>query len=229
MKILKAIVYWLVVCCVPLLVITSNLRWGVNEIRLYEYGIDKYGISQATGINKSELIKVHQHLIDYYNSKSESAQVTIMKEGKKFDIFNEKELVHLTDVKKLIQLDYVTQVTALAILFVCCLALLIGGKKRWPILVTGLLWGSIVTLGLMILLALWGVFGFEQLFILFHQISFTNEFWILDPSKDYLLMLFPEGFFYDTALFGFGAVIIESLVLGGVAYAVLRLKGQRQL
>ena len=87
------------------------------------------------------------------------------------------------------------------------------------------MWGSVATMILMFFLALWAVSGFEQLFLLFHEVSFANQFWILDPSKDYLIMLFPGGFFYDVALFSFGAVIIESLVLGGIAFAVLKLKG----
>ena len=226
MKILKTIVYWLFVCCVPLLVITSNLRWGINEIRVYEYGVDKYERSHVTGIDKPELMNVYQHLIDYYNSEVDSAQVTVVKEGRKFAIFNEKELIHLSDVKNLIQLDYVIQITALLILLVCCLVLLISLKASWHMLANGFLWGSVVTLGLMIFLAFWAVFGFEQLFILFHRVSFTNEFWILDPGTDYLIMLFPGGFFYDIALFGFAAVIIESLVLGAIAFIILKLRGR---
>lgn len=226
MKLMRTIVYWLFLCCVPLLIIVSNLRWGVNEIKLYEYGVDQYQISRVTGIDKPELMKVHQHLIDYYNSRVDSAQVTVERAGAKFNIFNEKELVHLRDVKGLIQLDYLVQAAVLVIMFACGLVLLLWLKERWHMLVKGLLWGSIATLGLMIFLALWSVFGFEQLFILFHKLSFTNEFWILDPSRDYLLMLFPGEFFYDVALFSFGAVIIESLILGGIAFAVLRLGGR---
>ena len=47
-------------------------------------------------------------------------------------------------------------------------------------------------------------------------------FWMLDPSKDYLIMLFPEGFFYDAALFGFGAVLLLAMVVGGITFGVVR-------
>jgi uncharacterized membrane protein len=33
----------------------------------------------------------------------------------------------------------------------------------------------------------------------FHLISFANDFWLLDPTKDYLIMLFPQGFWSDAA------------------------------
>jgi integral membrane protein (TIGR01906 family) len=222
MKIIRVVAFWLLLCCVPLLIISSNLRWGTTSLRLYEYGIDTYRISSVTGIDKSELMKVHQHLIDYYNSKVNKAQVTVMRRGEKIDIFNEKELIHLKDVKGLIQLDGVVQIVALIMMFICSLLLLLWLKEKWRIVIKSVLWGSVATLGFVIVLALWALFGFEQLFLLFHQVSFTNQFWILDPSKDYLIMLFPEEFFYDVVLFGFGAVIIESLILGGVAFGLLR-------
>jgi len=226
MKIARSIAFWLIVFCLPLLIMTANIRWGVSEIRLYEYGFDKYQISQATGIDELELRRIAQHLIDYFNLKVDSAQVTVVKGGEEFDVFNERELVHLQDVRTLIQLDYWLQGGALSVVLICALVLLLWLKDKWRILVKGVLWGSLATLGLVLFLAFWAVFGFDQLFLLFHLVSFSNEFWILDPAKDYLIMLFPGGFFYDAALFGFGAVILQALLGGGIAVGILRSWGR---
>ncbi len=222
MKTIRSVAFWLIVCCLPLLIMTANIRWGVSEIGLYEYGFDKYRISQATGIDEIELRRIAQHLIDYFNLEVDSAQVTVVKGGEEFDVFNERELVHLQDVRALIQLDYWLQGGALSVVVLCALVLLLWLKGKWRILVKGVLWGSLATLGLVVVLAFWAVFGFDQLFLLFHLVSFSNEFWILDPAKDYLIMLFPGGFFYDAALFGFGAVILEALLVGGIAFGILR-------
>ena len=77
--------------------------------------------------------------------------------------------------------------------------------------------GSSLTLALMLALGLGTLLGFDQLFIGFHRLSFSNEFWQLDPTKDYLIMLFPQGFFYDAALFCAIATATGAVVLGGVA------------
>lgn len=227
MKIVRAVARWLLICCVPLFIIASNIRWGVNEIRVYEYAIDTYQIDRVSGIAKPELMKVYQHLIDYYNSKVDSPQVAVSKAGKKLDIFSEKEVVHLQDVKGLMQLDYAVQIATLIIMVICILALLLWLRDSWRKVVKGLWWGSVVTFGLMIFLALWAVFGFEQLFLLFHLVSFSNEFWIIDSGEGSFIKLFPGGFFYDVALFGFAAVIAESLILGGITFGVLRLNGEK--
>jgi len=225
MKITRTAVYWLFICCLPLLIITSNIRWGVSEIKLYEYGFDKYHISQKTGIDEVELRIAAQHLIDYFNLNADSVQVAVVKEGEEFKLFNEREIVHLQDVRDLIQLDYWVQRGVLTFMVICGLVLLLWLKCSWRKLVKGLFWGSLATLGLVVVLALWAIFGFEQLFLLFHLVSFSNEFWILDPAKDYLIMLFPGGFFYDAALFGFGAVVLEALLICGTAFGILKATG----
>ena len=84
--------------------------------------------------------------------------------------------------------------------------------------------GSVIALILVLLLATWSLFDFEHMFLLFHTVSFSNPFWMLDPSRDYLIMLFPGKFFFDAALFGFIAVIAECVVIGGITFSIVRLK-----
>ncbi|MBL7062272.1 MAG: TIGR01906 family membrane protein [Dehalococcoidia bacterium] len=225
MKIIQNIIYWLFVCCLPVLLITSTICLEVNELSLYEYGFDKYEISQDTGIDKIQLRSVAQHLIDYFNLRADTVQITVVKGDEEFNLFNEREVIHLGDVRSLIQLDYWVQRGAFLLIVICALALFFGLRVGWWMLVRGLFWGSFITMGLMVALALWALFGFERLFILFHLVSFTNEYWILDPARDYLIRLFPGGFFYDAALFGFGAIMLEALLIGGIAFGILRLRG----
>ena len=228
MKIARNITFWLGVCCVPVLLFTSTICWEVNDLRLYEYGFDKYEISQTTGIDRLQLKSVAQHLIDYFDLKVNTAQIVVGKRDEEFNLFNERELVHLEDVRNLIQLDYWVQRGALLLLIICVLVLFFGFKVGWRIVVKVLSWGSLVTVGLMVVLALWALFGFERFFLLFHLVSFSNEYWMLDPARDYLIRLFPGGFFYDATLFGFGAIMLEALLVGGIALAILRLIGLKK-
>jgi integral membrane protein (TIGR01906 family) len=224
-KIIQNIIYWLFVCCLPALLLTSTIYGEVNTLRLYEYGFDKYEISQDTGIDRLQLKNVAQHLINYFNLRADTAQITVGKGGEEFNLFNERELIHLEDVRGLIQLDYWVQRGAFILMVMCVLALFFGLRAGWRILVKGLFWGSCITIGVMVFLALWALFGFERFFILFHLVSFANEYWMLDPARDYLIRLFPEGFFYDATLFGFGAIMLEALLIGGIAFVILRMIG----
>ncbi len=66
-------------------------------------------------------------------------------------------------------------------------------------------------------LGLGTLLNFDRLFLQFHLLSFANDFWLLDPTKDYLIMLFPEGFWFDAIFFGALAILGLALILGGVA------------
>ena len=37
-------------------------------------------------------------------------------------------------------------------------------------------------------------FSFDRYFVLFHEVAFTNDFWMLDPRKDLLIQLYPMKF-----------------------------------
>lgn len=225
-KFAEKVIYWLFACCLTVLLITSAIRWEVNEIRLYDYGFDKYQIDQATGIDKSELRRIARHLIGYFNSETDTAQIMVTKDGGEFNLFNERELIHLRDLRNLIQIDYCVQMAALSLMVICIFVLILVFRAGWLVFVRGLFWGGILTVGLVATLALLALFGFEQLFILFHLVSFPNEYWILDPAKDYLIRLFPEGFFYDATLLGFVVILLKSGFILGVTFGILKLLGK---
>jgi integral membrane protein (TIGR01906 family) len=87
--------------------------------------------------------------------------------------------------------------------------------------------GGGVTIALMLALGLGTLLGFDRLFLQFHLVSFTNPFWQLDPSKDYLIMLFPGGFWYDATLFCVLATTVGAVVLGGLAGVYLKRTKER--
>jgi integral membrane protein (TIGR01906 family) len=148
----------------------------------------------------------------------------VVKFGEEIDLFNEKELIHLEDVRALIQLDHLLQLIAIILALLCIVVLCVLSRDRLKRVMKGIFLGCVVTLAGVIGLVLWALFGFDHLFILFHLVSFSNDLWLLDPATDNLIQLFPGGFFYDAAVYGFIAIIAESLILGAISFIVFRRK-----
>ena len=73
--------------------------------------------------------------------------------------------------------------------------------------------GGVVTLGLVLIVGLGALVGFDRLFLAFHLVSFSNDLWQLDPSRDYLLVMFPEGFFFDATMWIAASTVVEAIVL----------------
>ncbi len=216
LKILSITARWLFILCLPILLLTASLGGAVNSPWLYKYGFQKYDVSQTTGLAEVELETTATGLISYFNSDDEDITLTVVKDSEPFELFNEREIAHLRDVKALIGLDYwVLLVTLIYALGYAGVSLFRG--KNWRRLARGVVGGSGITLALMLALGVGIILGFDQLFWQFHVISFANELWQLDPAKDYLIMLFPRGFWYDAATFCALATAGIAVVLGGIA------------
>ncbi|MFC1918678.1 TIGR01906 family membrane protein [Chloroflexota bacterium] len=222
MKIIGAGANWLFILCLSVLLLTAGIGLAVNSLWLYEYGFEKYHISRTTGLAEPELEKAARGLISYFNSDEENISLIILKDGKPFVLFNQREVVHLKDVKGLIRLDYLVLLGTLIYASGYCGAGLFrqGGEYRRQ-LARAMVRGGTLTLALMLALGLGTLLNFDRLFLQFHLLSFANDFWQLDPARDYLIMLFPQGFWYDATLFCTLATTIGAIVLGGAAWGYL--------
>ena len=207
------------IICLPVLLLTATIGWAVNSLWLYESGFEKYDVRQTTGLNEAELEKVAAGLISYFNSGEEDIDLTVTKDGEPFELFTEEETIHFRDVKGLFRLDY----WVLLGTFIYCLAyagVSFFRRKRhyWRRLAWGVVGGGGLTLVLMLALGLAMLANFDQLFLQIHLISFTNEFW---SAEGYMLLLFPQGFWYDTAVLCAGITAGLAVILGGVGGSYL--------
>jgi len=218
LRILGIVAKWVFILCLPMLLLSASIGWAVNSLWLYKYGFEKYNVSRTTGLVDSELENAATGLISYFNSDEEYISLTVVKDGEPFELFNQREVAHLKDVKGLIWLDYqVLLGTLIYALGYAGVSLLWRKQRYWRRLAWGVVGGGGITLALMLALGLGTLLGFDQLFLQFHLLSFANDFWQLSPTRDYLIMLFPQGFWYDATLFCALGTVGMTVILGGVA------------
>ncbi|HEY49965.1 MAG TPA: TIGR01906 family membrane protein [Dehalococcoidia bacterium] len=217
-EILSAIAGLIFIICVPILLLTTNSWFTANDIRLYEYDYNHYPVGIGTGLDKEEFLDVADEIITYFKSDEEYLDV---------ELFSEREVAHMKDVKGLIQLDYKLLLASLS--FIVAYIVINFALRRgsfWRVLAKRLIQGSAVTVIVLAVLGLWALIDFDSLFLCFHKVSFTNNLWQLAPG-DNLVLMFPEAFFNDAALFIAAVVLGETIliaILAGVFLAVLRWK-----
>jgi integral membrane protein (TIGR01906 family) len=218
---MKIVAKWLFVICLPVLLLTASVTWAANSGWLYRYGFDKYDVGETTGLEKAELDKAADGLIGYFNSGDELIDITVVKDGEPFQLFNEREIGHLKDVKALFrQVYWLLLGTLLYGLVYTGLSLFVWKDKKG--IAQGLLYGGGLTLVLMAVLGIVIMADFDSFFYRFHLISFANDLWMLNPATDYLIMLFPQGFWFDAALFCALTTALGALILGGIGWWRLR-------
>lgn len=198
----KILVAALFIALVPIFLIAVSARWVINFPPLYSYGFDQYDIPRRTGIERAELISAGKQIRDYFNDDEEYLAVSVVARGVRYqNIYNEREVLHMKDVKALVKGVYlVSELAGLYLLAVLVGGLAIWGRRFTPSVATLIGWGGWTTVALLVIVGLAMTVGFDRLFLAFHLISFTNDLWQLDPRRDYLIAMFPEVFFFTATV-----------------------------
>lgn len=191
----------LFVIAVPLFLVTAAVTWAFNNPGVYRAGFEKYHVSNITGITDADLLQVSADIRSYFNSRQEPLEIRTRIFGVETELFNPREIIHMADVKKLVQGVYlVAALSAFYLLAAVALAVARHRRRSAEVLAWRFMWGGGLTLALILAVGLFALVGFETLFLKFHQLSFANDFWQLDSRTDNLVRLFPQDFWFDATI-----------------------------
>ena len=212
----------LFIVAVPLFLVTASVTWAFNSPGLYQNGFEKYDVSRITGISESDLLQVSSDIRSYFNSGQEPLEIRTRVYGEKRDLFNAREITHMRDVKQLVQGVYiVAAVTAVYLLGTVGIGVVFHRRRFAAILARRVLWSGGLTLLLIISIGLFALVGFDTLFQKFHQLSFANDFWQLDPRTDFLVMLFPQDFWFDATIWVATRAVAAALLITAISAGYL--------
>ena len=214
----KLVAALLFISCIPIFLLTSSLCWAVNDLRLYQYGFDKYQVSSETGFTSEELTTTAKGLINYFNSGDIDSSLSI---------FSEREMAHLHDVRGLIHLCYALQFATLCYIVVFIASGCIRQRLRFLQPLCKLcLSGSVLSIALVAVVGIAALIDFDRLFMAFHRLFFTGDTFVLNG---YLPVMFTEDFFADAAEFVVIAIVVEAIILGIVTGGLLLRDRRKQL
>lgn len=181
------------------------------NLNLYSKSFVKHDIDAVTGKSFQELEDIADDLILYLDDK---ASEDIMEPN-----FNNKEILHMEDVKVLFSWGKTIRNISIVLSLVLGFYFYSKREKKYAkFIFIGLFanWIILIALGLMI------YFDFSKYFTLFHHIFFSNDLWLLDPRTDLLIQMLPEDFFMSMA----SRIVIFFLafltIIQGVLYIIMR-------
>ena len=173
----------------------------------YEKEYAKYGVLNDVHMEMSDLLDVTDEMMAYLRGNREDLHVPTIVNGQPREFFNDREIAHMEDVRGLFLGGLILR--RICILILLLLAAFFWGwshKKEARIRFLSYMLPSSLSIGtgLFFLLSA-GIAGiistdFSKYFVVFHQIFFDNDLWILNPATDLLINIVPEPFFMDTAI-----------------------------
>ena len=174
------------------------------------------------GLAPDAQARVNSILADYLrgNRQDIDAEETLL--GVRQQVFNADEKAHMTDVYDLFALERTVRSFSLAagaVLLGAAVALSLGRLRQTA--VTALKAFALTLLSLAtVLVLLWTANGFDRLFILFHELLFTNDLWLMNPRTDAMIRMFPTEFFLQIALESGVSALIYGLAFTAAAWLI---------
>ncbi|ABR49411.1 integral membrane protein TIGR01906 [Alkaliphilus metalliredigens QYMF] len=188
----------------------------------YRSSFEKYNITEVTGMDMDNLEYAMADLLSYVRDEKDVLDTSAIVNGELREVFGERERMHMVDVKELFIKGRVARNLSFILLVGLSFILLIKDTKWKMRLLKTLVYtaiGNIALLGVFLLLL---YMDFNKYFTYFHLIFFDNDLWILDPQKEILIQMVPEGFFYDTSVKIIGLFIGTITAIGVVAGSYIR-------
>lgn len=214
----------LFVVAVPLFLLLTNVRIAATWSPVYDYALTQYDGPQRTGIARPELNRVADELIAYFESTEDGLLIAtrVEKDGQQIAFYNQREVLHLSDVRDLFQVVFRIQEASFAYIVVYIVAVVLWSRERsMRRLARQGIAAGLLGFGVLTVAAIGLLIDFETLFTRFHLISFANDFWKLSPSRDRLIQIFPERFWFDVSLTVGVVTLLQGAVLASVGAGYL--------
>ena len=182
-------------------IIGSSTMITVGFKQLYYFDINYLKISEQNNLTKEEIKRNYDYMIDYnLNKISGEFELPTIKsspEGK----------VHFEEVKEIVQNVIKLLIVSLIITIV---GIIVNFKNNN---IEFLNITSKLVIILPILVAIPMLINFDETFVVFHKLMFDNDYWIFDPSKDPVINILPQEFFFHAGLLIVMLILLSSVVL----------------
>ena len=222
------VVGWLAPIALALLLITTNVRATANSLWLYEQLFDRNQVPLRTGIGMPGLRDIGAQIQDYFRGDTEPLEVIATVNGVEVSLFDANEVSHMADVKRLFGRTYLVQALSAVFLAIAGVAALVAFRGATARHVAS--WvkrGAVIAGGVIVAVGAASVVAFNQLFLLFHYIGFPQGNFTFNSQRDYLVRVFPNGFWEDITFVIGALTLVEAAALFGVVIALQRRAARR--
>ncbi len=197
---LKMVLLLLITASLAGCLLLTSVQLAAFDISFYERAYDKYDLRRTTELSKKNYTDLCENILVYLNGQMDFLYNRAVVFGSEKYLFNQKELLHMEDVKNLFVQGYRIRNISFVMLIITIFAAirLSKGSKHLAgrLLVSGSVILFLATVGFGLLLQT----DFYSHFTVFHEVFFTNDLWLLNPETDLLINMFPLEFFNDMAI-----------------------------
>lgn len=177
-------------------VILSSVQIVVLSDTFFYRQYERNDVFRITQIEPGELMRITDEIQAYLMGRRKDFNIYGIVAGQYRQVFTEREILHMVDVQNLFRSGFYLRNGLLVLLLFCLLYL---WYRRRTLFYKALMGSTVTFLGLGVLLGMILTVAFRRFFILFHEVFFQNDLWLLDPAESILINMVPEPFFVAIA------------------------------
>lgn len=205
----------------PLIILISAVETASFDKAFFMRQVEENEVVKNTGIVQPDMESVVNEILSYLRGERADFDIKARTDqsGKPVSIFNEQEMVHMDDVRDLLNQALALRNLGIILFLIAFLCLL-----KWDpmAIIKGLFYGSVISLVIILGIGLLFATRFDQTFTLFHQLFFSNDLWIMNPKTDLLIWIVPGPFFFNLitrmVMYAVASLSITSIGTGIVLY-----------
>ncbi len=202
----------------PVFLLLANVEYVTKSDWLYSHNWWRNDIPARTLLPVSELDSGADQIKDYFTNDADRLDLRVNFRGENLSLYKEREVLHMVDVKGLMQGVFnAVRVTGAVALLIAIAGAIYFGRRFWNVLLSTLRWSALGSGTVLGVLAIAVLIDFNFVFRQFHFLSFANDLWLLNPSTDFLIIMFPQRFFFEATLF---IAVFSVVQFAALMYAV---------
>lgn len=198
---------------IPLILFFSVLKLTIFDNFFYEQKFLDYNIHHF--VDRAN--EVHLKVMNFITGKSKELP----------NVFNEREKLHLSDVRKIIlnlHKVFYGLIGIFILIFLIELYLLNEKKKIVDFIGNLLFFGGFLTIIFSSVLFYLVSTNFTITFDSFHKLFFEEYSYIFDPTKDIIVMLYPEQLFMELGIRVMKIIFFVSIIIIGLGAFFVKFK-----
>ncbi len=194
--------------------VSLSVTLVLNFKPLFYHDIKTLDIPAQSGFSEEKIKTNYDILIDYNNfwgaKTLEFDDLAMSEEGR----------IHFEDVKRIFVKIECAAIIFTVLFVVTAYIKLKSGQRRF------LLFSGVFAVVLPLIVGAAVALNWQNAFITFHKLAFSNDYWIFYPDKDPVITMLPDAFFMHCAVMIIAMTIFFSAVSVAV-YFILKIRSNK--
>jgi len=187
--------------CLITLILFLGIQLPAFGMWFYRWQYGANDTYQQVNMEPEHLHEVTRHMIRYMQGREPDLQIMTTVAGEERYFFSEIEIRHMIDVYNLFAIGLTVQNVLIALFLLTLGLFLFKGRNHLPYLYKSWQIGTAAVFLSLSALVLLIALNWHHAFVVFHEIFFDNDYWILDSRVDLLINIVPYDFFIATSIF----------------------------